>query len=1054
MTRKEGRWLISVIMSIVMTVSVLASPLTAMALDGEGGENHNYAHKYVNSDGQEIGVDITDDGYVYNQVNSDGQEVVKIYGYLGKEKTLNVPAKINNIEVASFAIDPRWPVEEENYDGIETINLPNTLQTAHAKFMNYYRGLKAINIAEGNPVYKSVKGVLYKVNGDGYKVAAYPRAKSDKEFVMPDDMNKFYKFFDGCQVESLTISKAVTSVKRSYFRNLKNLKSLKVDKDNPYFYSKDNALIEKIDESFYWGDGQYIEIKYNVLIFYPVESDAEEYTVPEDVIEIRNKAFYGVKHLKKLTLSTGIRNITYNAFCKSYWYMDEADKEKIEKPSIRTLVFTSKTAPKDYWSFSGIKNLYSALGDELTIKYPEDSTGYEEFIAHIKNYKVENDWEVKPSTKYYEYPLGANFDAIMKLNGLAMYGDETRYTVFSDKADGEYTKTVPSTVGTWYAKQVINEGVDYTELESEPIKFKIVQPDPEKQYDNRWLPNPRSINTWYGRDYVVKGTALFGEPKVLYGDENADPDKDEDWTEEKPIEPGTYKYKLIIDETDAYKGIDYWSWIDIHKYTVGLDVVCDDVVLGNKPNPTVSFDEGQECDYIDLSKVTLKYYDWYTDEEVTGEPKKEGRYIVRPVYDSDYYDVYGGSIFYLLSKVNMAEKYISELPSPKRVSIKDKEDVQKAADAFAALTDDEKKTVSEESVQKLEKVQNKLAELEAKEKVEEKADAHNDASATSDDAKRTAEQSKKAAEEAAATPGEAAVSAAAKAKADAEIVKTASAALLKAAEAYEAASKEYAETIQNDPLKTKRDKVEARKAAEEAALLVEKAKQEIESADKAFDDAVKAYDDSNAKWHTLTKHDEVKATCTSEGTKAYWECTRHENELYSDAEGEHKIEKPESIPMLPHALVKTPAKASTPVEEGNKEYWTCSECGHFFSDEAGTNEIAKDSWIIPKCGKYTNTMKVSAKKVTLKAKALSKNKKTVKKAKAFTIKKAKGTVTFKLSKEDKKAKNKIIVSKKGTITVKKGLKKGKYTIKVKVTAAGNASYKKLTKEVKVKVIVK
>ena len=104
--------------------------------------------------------------------------------------------------------------------------------------------------------------------------------------------------------------------------------------------------------------------------------------------------------------------------------------------------------------------------------------------------------------------------------------------------------------------------------------------------------------------------------------------------------------------------------------------------------------------------------------------------------------------------------------------------------------------------------------------------------------------------------------------------------------------------------------------------------------------------------------------------------------------------------------------------------------------------------------KKANTIKVTPKTVTLKASKLKKKTQTVKASKAFTVKNAKGTVTYKLTKKDKKAKSKIKVAKNGKITVKKGLKKGKYTIKVKVTAAGTRAYKAKSKTLTVKIRVK
>ena len=100
--------------------------------------------------------------------------------------------------------------------------------------------------------------------------------------------------------------------------------------------------------------------------------------------------------------------------------------------------------------------------------------------------------------------------------------------------------------------------------------------------------------------------------------------------------------------------------------------------------------------------------------------------------------------------------------------------------------------------------------------------------------------------------------------------------------------------------------------------------------------------------------------------------------------------------------------------------------------------------------KKANPMAVAVKKVTVSFKTLKKKNVSFAAKKAFTIKKAKGKVTYKKTAGSKK----IIVSKAGKITVKKGLKKGKYPIKVKVTAAGNKTYKAKSKTVKLTITVK
>lgn len=102
--------------------------------------------------------------------------------------------------------------------------------------------------------------------------------------------------------------------------------------------------------------------------------------------------------------------------------------------------------------------------------------------------------------------------------------------------------------------------------------------------------------------------------------------------------------------------------------------------------------------------------------------------------------------------------------------------------------------------------------------------------------------------------------------------------------------------------------------------------------------------------------------------------------------------------------------------------------------------------------KAAQPLKASAKKktVTVKAKKL---KKSARKVKNLTVKKARGKVTYKNVSVKKKAK-KFKVSSKGVVTVTKKLKKGTYTVKVRVRAKGTANYKAGSKVVTFKVRVK
>ena len=95
-------------------------------------------------------------------------------------------------------------------------------------------------------------------------------------------------------------------------------------------------------------------------------------------------------------------------------------------------------------------------------------------------------------------------------------------------------------------------------------------------------------------------------------------------------------------------------------------------------------------------------------------------------------------------------------------------------------------------------------------------------------------------------------------------------------------------------------------------------------------------------------------------------------------------------------------------------------------------------------------MTVKTKKIKAKEKDL-KNKKVVFKAKkVFSVKGAKGKITYKKL----KGSNKILVAKNGNITIREGTKKGTYKIKVTVIAAGNSEYRQEKKTITVRIVIK
>ena len=86
--------------------------------------------------------------------------------------------------------------------------------------------------------------------------------------------------------------------------------------------------------------------------------------------------------------------------------------------------------------------------------------------------------------------------------------------------------------------------------------------------------------------------------------------------------------------------------------------------------------------------------------------------------------------------------------------------------------------------------------------------------------------------------------------------------------------------------------------------------------------------------HDYVNHEAKDATCTEVGWGAYQTCTRCDYTGYVE------------IPATGHSLTATAAKAATCTEAGNDAYWSCSTCGKYFSDEACTDEVDENSWVI------------------------------------------------------------------------------------------------------------
>ena len=105
--------------------------------------------------------------------------------------------------------------------------------------------------------------------------------------------------------------------------------------------------------------------------------------------------------------------------------------------------------------------------------------------------------------------------------------------------------------------------------------------------------------------------------------------------------------------------------------------------------------------------------------------------------------------------------------------------------------------------------------------------------------------------------------------------------------------------------------------------------------------------------HSMAKHEEVKPTCTEAGTKEYYECETC-GKIFADEKGETEVTKEDLVISAPgHSMTKHEEVKATCTEKGVKEYYECSVCGKIFLDKDGKTETTKDGVIVDALGHKT-----------------------------------------------------------------------------------------------------
>lgn len=193
----------------------------------------------------------------------EGQEEIGIIGepiigaYVYYSGDVSIPDHLayqgRDLPVTSFSTDTYcWSNTMESISIPASVEIENEYEDYYNPFY-YCFALEEINVDESNPVLKSVDGVLY--SKDGKELLSYPAAKRGRTFTIPDEVERIWRgAFVGC----------------------KNLEEIAVGEGNAYYKSIDGVLMSKD----------------NWLLAYPIGRKTASYSVPEEISQIAENAFY------------------------------------------------------------------------------------------------------------------------------------------------------------------------------------------------------------------------------------------------------------------------------------------------------------------------------------------------------------------------------------------------------------------------------------------------------------------------------------------------------------------------------------------------------------------------------------------------------------------------------------------------------------------------------------------------------------------------------------------------------------------------------------------
>ncbi len=181
---------------------------------------------------------------------------------------------------------------------ITSLTIGKFLTSIEAGAFNQTGNLNSITVADDNPNYSSLDGVLF--DKDKLKLHTYPAGKNDFNYVVPESVTHIESSaFDSSKVKSVSIPSAVSTMGEGVFQNTSVLTSITVAAGNNDFSTINGVLFNKPPTK---------------LIAYPLGSAANSYVIPAGVAIIGSSAFMSASNLTSVTIPSSVSTFEGSAF--------------------------------------------------------------------------------------------------------------------------------------------------------------------------------------------------------------------------------------------------------------------------------------------------------------------------------------------------------------------------------------------------------------------------------------------------------------------------------------------------------------------------------------------------------------------------------------------------------------------------------------------------------------------------------------------------------------------------------------------------------------------